>query len=153
MYRKTAALSALALVVAIAAGCDQKDNKKVVTHYSTDKCFVDTIAGKGDATVYVAPGTVEISGWAVDASNQTSPKEVRLRLTGLQGSPHTFENPSRFDRPDIVKAFNNDQLKNSGFLFRADLSSLAPGGYGIIVEIPDGNALIVCQPKKALVVK
>lgn len=153
MHKKIAALSLLALMGAITAGCDQKDDKKVVTHYSTDKCFVDTIAGKPDSTVYATAGIVEFSGWAVDSSKQASPKEIRLRLTGLQGLPHTYENPSRFDRPDIVKAFNNDQLKNSGFLFKADLSSLAPGGYGIIVEIPDGNALIVCQPKKALVIK
>ncbi|CAM3230578.1 hypothetical protein BZK31_27835 [Pseudomonas floridensis] len=151
MYKKLTALALLALGLASIAGCGDKEDAKIVNRLSTDKCFVDVIAGKPDATVYVKRGMVEFSGWAFDSQNQKAATQIRLRLTGAQGAPHTFENPVRVDRPDIVKAFNNEKLLKSGFTFKADLTGLEPGGYGIILEMPDGQSLLMCQPKKILV--
>lgn len=153
MYKTISTLSVLAVCLASLAGCNEKVENKTVTHYSSDMCSVDLIAGKTNATAYVQRGTVNFAGWAVDTSKQIAPERLRLRLTGLEGKPHVFGDPAIVDRPDIVTAFHNEKLLKSGFSFEADLSALAPGGYGIILEIPDGNSLLVCQPKKVLVIQ
>lgn len=153
MHKILTAVSALAISITAISGCDGKVENKNVTHYSTDLCSLDVIAGKPDATVYVHRETVTFVGWAIDASKRISPENLRLRLTGAAGVPYTFEGPTMADRPDVAKAYNNDKLLKTGFTFRADLSKLEPGGYGIILEIPDGQSLLVCQPKKVLVVQ
>lgn len=153
MYKILTAISALAIGLTLIAGCDGKVENKNVTHYSTDLCSLDGIAGKSEATVYVHREVVVFAGWAIDASKRISPENMRLRLTGAAGVPYTFEGPTMTDRPDVVKAYSNDKLLKTGFNFRADLSKLEPGGYGIILEIPDGQSLLVCQPKKVLVVQ
>lgn len=153
MHETLAKISVLAISLAVIAGCDSKVENKNVTHYSTDLCSLDVIGGKPDATVYVHRDSVVFAGWAIDASKRISPEKLRLRLTGAAGVPYTFDGPTMTARPDVVKAYNNDKLLKTGFNFRADLSKLEPGGYGIILEIPDGNSLLVCQPKKVLVVQ
>jgi hypothetical protein len=153
MHKILTAICALAIGSTVIAGCDGKVENKNVTHYATDLCSLDVIAGKPDATVYVHRETVVFAGWAIDASKRISPEKLRLRLTGAAGVPYTFEGPNMTDRPDVAKVYNNDKLLKTGFNFTADLSKLQPGGYGIILEIPDGNSLLVCQPKKVLVVQ
>ncbi|MBI6576832.1 hypothetical protein [Pseudomonas viridiflava] len=153
MHRKLTAFVAMAIGLASLAGCGDTQESKAANRSATDKCFVDAIGGKGDATVYVKRGTVMVSGWAVDTQKQASPTELRLRLTGAQGAPHTFEKPAQVDRPDIVKAFNNEKLLKTGFNFTVDLSGLDTGAYGIILEMPDGSSLLMCQPKKIMVVQ
>ncbi|MBA1228528.1 hypothetical protein G7013_02550 [Pseudomonas viridiflava] len=153
MSRKLTALVALAVGLTVIAGCGDKEAGKTVNRFATDKCFVDLINGKTDATVYVKRGVVGVSGWAVDTQKQTSPSELRLRLTGAKGVPRIFENPTRIDRADVVKNFNNEKLLKTGFTFNADLSDLETGAYGIILEMPDSNSLLICQPKKILIVQ
>jgi hypothetical protein len=153
MYKRFVAVSLLAIGAISLSGCNDKVENKTITHYSTDQCFVDLIAGKPDATAYVQRNTVEFLGWAIDTSTQAAPEQLRLRLTGLQGIPHTFGDSVAVDRPDIAKAYNNENLKKAGFYFKADLSSLEPGGYGIILEMPHGKSMLVCQVKKTLVIQ
>jgi hypothetical protein len=153
MYKIRAIKSFLAVCLIAVAGCDSKVENTKVTHYSTPLCSLETIAGKLDTSVYVQRNTVVFTGWAIDASKQISPQNLRLRLTGAAGVPYTFENPTMIARPDVAKAYSSDKLLKTGFNFSADVSKLPPGGYGIILEIPDGNSLLVCQPKKVLVVQ
>jgi hypothetical protein len=153
MNNKIAAISLLVMGLAVTAGCDSKVENKNITHYSTNLCSLDGIAGKSDTTVYVRRESVIFAGWAIDASKKIAPEKLRLRLTGAAGVPYTFEGPTMTDRPDVAKAYNDDKLLKTGFNFSADLSKLEPGGYGIILEIPDGNSLLVCQPKKVVVVQ
>lgn len=153
MRKQLLAFSGLLLGISTLTGCDPKVENPNITHYSTDMCSVDSIGGKPDTSIYVKREKVVFAGWAVDASTKTAPKTIRLRLTGASGIPHTFENKVTVDRPDLVKAYNNKELLKSGFSIQADLSGLEPGGYGIIIEIPNGKTLLVCQPKKTLVVQ
>ncbi|MDH0748967.1 hypothetical protein N5D61_21800 [Pseudomonas sp. GD03842] len=153
MRKKFLAFSGLVLGLATLAGCDGKVENPNITHYSTDLCSLDAVGGKPDTSIYVKREQVAFVGWAIDASTKTAPKAIRLRLTGASGIPHTFENSAVIDRPDLVKAYNNQDILKSGFYIQADLSTLEPGGYGIIVEIPNGKTLLVCQPKKFLVVQ
>lgn len=148
----SSALLTLSCIVGL-SGCDDSQKNDKVSHYSSDKCFVDSIDGKSDTSVYVNRQMVEFTGWAIDISKGSAPEQLTLRLTGMQGTPARFSAPIYIDRPDLVTAYNNPKLLRSGFVFKADLSSLPPGGYGMILEIPNGRSLLVCQVKKTLVVQ
>lgn len=159
MYKMIAALSFLAITSAAITGCNEKEGNKEnvantkTTHYSSDKCAVDSIGGKTGSTVYVAKGMVQFNGWAIDTTNQSAPKEIRLRLTGYKGTATTFKNPAIVDRPDLVKAFGNEKFLKSGFSFTADLSSLESGGYSVVTEIPGENSSLLCQSRILLVIE
>ncbi|MCJ2372838.1 hypothetical protein [Pseudomonas sp. RGM 3321] len=159
MYKTLTAICFLTLLSAIISGCDKKpDNASSspnakVTHYSFDKCNIDSIAGKTGASIYVNREVVEFNGWAFDPLKNEAPKEIRLRLTGYKGAPDTFKDPVIIDRPDLVKAFKNDKLLKSGFSFKADLSSFESGGYSVVLEIPGENSSSLCQSKVLLVIK
>jgi hypothetical protein len=149
MYKMIAALSFLAITSAAITGCNEKEGSKEnvantkTTHYSSDKCAVDSIGGK----------TVQFNGWAIDTTNQSAPKEIRLRLTGYKGTATTFKNPTIIDRPDLIKAFGNEKFLKSGFSFTADLSSLESGGYSVVTEIPGENSSLLCQSRILLVIE
>ncbi|MCH5554948.1 hypothetical protein ABNM12_12795 [Pseudomonas syringae] len=159
MYKALATISFLTILSATISGCDKKpDNlssaaNTKVTHYSFDKCNIDSIAGKTGASIYVNREVVEFNGWAFDPIKQEAPKEIRLRLTGYKGAPDTFKDPAIIDRPDLVKAFKNEKLLKSGFSFKADLSSFESGGYSVVIEIPGENSSSLCQSKVLLVIK
>ncbi|KPB50518.1 MULTISPECIES: hypothetical protein [Pseudomonas syringae group] len=159
MYKMIAALGFLAMTSATLTGCNEKEGSKETaantktTHYSSDKCAIDSIGGKTGATVYVAKGMVTFIGWAIDTAHQSAPQEIRLRLTGYKGTPVTFKDPSIIDRPDLIKVFGNEKLLKSGFSFTADLSSLESGGYSVVTEIPGENSSLLCQTKVLLVIE
>ena len=149
---KISAVGFMAMTAVLLSGCNDNVENKTVTKYGTDKCFVDFIAGKPDAIVYVKPGRVEINGWAFDDSKHVIAQDLQIHLTGAKGEPIIAKDPVRIDRLDVANAFNNKELTNSGFNFILDASSLAPGTYGITLHIPEGNALFVCQSKKFVVI-
>ncbi|OUM08370.1 hypothetical protein BW686_06805 [Pseudomonas syringae] len=159
MYKMIAAMSVLAIASATMTGCNEKEGSKEsaasikTTHYSSDKCAIDSIGGKTGATVYIAKGVVKFNGWAIDSAHQDAPKEIRLRLTGYKGVPVTFKDPDIVDRPDLIKAFGNEKFLKSGFSFTADLSSLESGGYSVVTEIPGDNSSLLCQSKVLLVIE
>ncbi|WP_104902673.1 hypothetical protein [Pseudomonas sp. LH1G9] len=159
MYKMIAAISFLALTAATMTGCNDKDGSKgnaaagKTTYYPSDKCTFDTIGGKTGASVYVPRGVVQFTGWAIDTVNQSSPKELKLRLIGYKGDPATFKEYTVVDRPDLVKAFNNQKLLKAGFSFKADLSALEPGGYSVSIEIPGESSSLLCQSKALLVIE
>ncbi|KAA8695660.1 Lipoprotein [Pseudomonas caricapapayae] len=159
MHKTLAAISFLTFLAALISGCDGKSDSASstantkVTHYSFDKCNIDSIAGTTGASIYVNREVVEFNGWAFDPLKQEAPKETRLRLTGYKGAPDTFKDPVIIDRPDIVKAFKNDKLLKSGFSFKADLSSFESGGYSVVLEVPGENSSSLCQSKVLLIIK
>ncbi|RMO83054.1 putative lipoprotein [Pseudomonas syringae pv. philadelphi] len=163
MYKMIAAFSFLAITSATMTGCNDKEGSQgnaaatKTTYYSSDKCNIDSIAGKispgTGASIYVPRGVAVFDGWAIDTVNQDAPKEIRLRLTGYKGTPVTFKNPAIIDRTDLVKTYNNEKLLKSGFSFKADLSSLEPGGYSVVIEIPGANSSLLCQAKVLLVIE
>lgn len=148
---KISAVGFMAVTAVFLSGCDKVETK-TLAKYGTDKCFVDSIAGKPDAIVYVKPGKVEISGWAFDDSKHVIAQDLQIHLTGVKGEPIIGKDPLRIDRPDVAKAYNNKELTNSGFNFNLDTLSLPPGSYGITLYIPDENVLYVCQSKKYIVI-
>ncbi|KAA8712191.1 hypothetical protein [Pseudomonas cannabina] len=159
MYKIMAALTFLAITSATLTGCNEKEGSQgnaataKTTYYSSDKCAIDSIAGKTGASVYVPRGLVEFSGWAIDTANQDAPKEIRLRLSGYKGTPTTFKDPVIVDRPDLVKVFNNEKLLKTGFALKADLSPLESGGYSVVIEIPGTTSSTLCQTKVLLVIE
>ncbi|MBX7277826.1 hypothetical protein K2E96_12290 [Pseudomonas sp. ERGC3:05] len=159
MYKIIAAISFLAITSATMTGCNDKEGSKgsaataKTTYYPSDKCTIDTIGGKTGARVYVPRSIVQFNGWAIDTVNQSSPKELKLRLNGYKGDPATFKEYTVIDRPDVAKAFNNQKLLKAGFSFNADLSSLEPGGYSVSVVIPGENSSLLCQSKSLLVIE
>ncbi|KPC32509.1 Uncharacterized protein ABJ99_4532 [Pseudomonas syringae pv. cilantro] len=159
MYKMIAALTFLAITSATLTGCNEKEGNPgnaattKTNYYSSDKCAIDSIAGKRGTSIYVPRGIAEFNGWAFDTANQDAPKEIRLRLTGYKGTPATFKNPTIIDRPDLIKAFNNEKLLKSGFSFKADLSSLESGGYSVVIEIPGANSSTLCQTRVLLVIE
>jgi len=146
-------ISFLVAAATLMAGCNDKTENTTVTKYATDKCNVESIAGKPDAIVYVNPGKVEISGWAFDESKHSVVADLEIHLAGAQGQPVIAKNPVKVSRPDVAKAFNNKDLTNAGFNFTVDTSTLAKGAYGVTIDIPKGNALYVCQTKKTVVIQ
>jgi hypothetical protein len=148
---KISAVGFMAMTAVFLSGCDKVENK-TVTKYGTDKCIVDSIAGKPDAIVYVKPGRVEIRGWAFDDSKHAIAQDLQIHLTGAKGEPIIAKDPVRIDRPDVAKAYNNKELTNSGFNFNLDTSSVAPGSYGVTLHIPKDNVQYVCQSKKFVVI-
>lgn len=159
MYKIIAAISFLAITAATMTGCNDKEGSKEnaaaakTTYYPSDKCAIDTIGGKTGARVYVPRSIVQFNGWAIDTVNQSSPKELKLRLIGYKGDPATFKEYTAIDRPDVAKAFNNQKLLKAGFSFNADLSSLEPGGYSVSIVIPGENSSRLCQSKAVLVIE
>ena len=159
MYKMIAALSFLAITSATMTGCNEKEGSKEnaaatkTTYTASDKCAVDTIAGKTGASIYVPRSVVQFNGWAIDTVNQSAPKEIKLRLNGYKGDPVAFKDHTVIDRPDVARAFNNQKFLKSGFSFNADLSSLEPGGYSISFEIPGENSSLLCQSKVLLVIE
>lgn len=150
---KVTPISLLVVAAILMAGCNDKTENTTVTKYSTDKCNLESIAGKPDAIVYVNPGKVEISGWAFDDAKHSVAEVLEIHLAGAQGQPVIAKNPTKVSRPDVAKAFNNKDLNNAGFNFTVDTSTLAKGAYGVTVDIPKGNALYVCQTNKTVVIK
>lgn len=145
--------AALLITAAVCiSGCNDKTENTTVSKYSTDKCNVESIAGKPDAIVYVKPGKIEFGGWAFDDSKHSVADDLEIHLAGAQGQPVIGKNPAKISRPDVAKAFNNKDLSNAGFNFTVDTSSLAKGAYGVTINIPKGNALYVCQTRKTVVI-
>ena len=142
----------IALLGILLSGCNNTDETNVVSKYATDKCFVDSIAGKPDTIVYIRPGKLEISGWAFDDLKHAASGELEIHMAGAQGEPIIVKDPVRISRPDVAKAFNNSALDRSGFSFTIDTSAQPPGAYGLTVDTRPGKALFVCQSKKFVVI-
>jgi hypothetical protein len=152
MMNNATTISFLVVAAALMAGCNDKTENTTITRYATDKCNVESIAGKPDAIVYVKPGKVEINGWAFDDAKHAVADDLELHISGAQGQPVVTKKPVKISRPDVAKAYNNKDLNNAGFSFTVDTSSLTKGAYGVTINIPKGNALYVCQTKKTVVI-
>jgi hypothetical protein len=152
MMNNATTIGFLVVAAALMAGCNDKTENTTITRYATDKCNVESIAGKPDAIVYVKPGKVEINGWAFDDAKHAVADDLELHISGAQGQPVVTKKPVKISRPDVAKAYNNKDLNNAGFSFTVDTSSLTKGAYGVTINIPKGNALYVCQTKKTVVI-
>jgi hypothetical protein len=152
MMNNATTIGFLVVAAALMAGCNDKTENTTITRYATDKCNVESIAGKPDAIVYVKPGKVEINGWAFDDAKHAVADDLELHISGAQGQPVVTKKPVKISRPDVAKAYNNKDLNSAGFSFTVDTSSLTKGAYGVTINIPKGNALYVCQTKKTVVI-
>jgi hypothetical protein len=152
MMNNATTIGFLVVAAALMAGCNDKTENTTITRYATDKCNVESIAGKPDAIVYVKPGKVEINGWAFDDAKHAVADDLEVHISGAQGQPVVTKKPVKISRPDVAKAYNNKDLNSAGFSFTVDTSSLTKGAYGVTINIPKGNALYVCQTKKTVVI-
>ena len=75
--------------------------------------------------------TLTISGWLYDQKNDNVFRKRSLILADDKSS-YMFELETEY-RPDIVQAFNNNKLFNSGFMVPPiDISGMHPGRYDLL---------------------
>jgi hypothetical protein len=130
-------------------GSDESETAAIIT--STNTCHLDQISGSAERVVRMAPGQMNISGWAFDISTLTTPTNVVVILKDTQGNVFNFPGSKRGARPDVAKAFKQDAIKNAGFQLVADASSLPLGIYGISVKMSEGKRTVQCEIKKNLI--
>lgn len=116
-----------------------------------DSCYVDLLNGVPRAR-WVASGfdtgragPLEITGWAVDPSTESAPKEVFVVLAGPAG---TFDvKADRTQRPDVAAAFDNENYVESGFRLKAQAADVPPGEYDVRIEMRMRSETESCDPK------
>lgn len=152
---KTTVVLASAFAFAILSGCEDASNSKPseLRKLQSTMCSLDVMSGDGGMVAYTEGGTVNFAGWAADSNTNTTPPLLNVVLTGMDGKPFVFKGAARNDRPDVVKAFNQDVFLKSGFSINADISALQKGTYSVNLQMPTADNLITCETKKTLVLK
>ena len=152
MYKKIVGSITLGMLISSLAACNSEGEPKVETT-SSNTCALDVINGERGALVRLKSGVVDFRGWAADFANSTAPATLQLVFKDNEGRSYPFESSLRYERPDVVKAYKQDAFLKSGFSVKADISSLKPGAYGVVVKMIDGNRVVVCPIKKNIIVE
>lgn len=142
------------LALSILSGCSQEQDTKEQkqSQQLSSKCALDVINGELDLTVQAKTDKIDLRGWAVDSNSNTTPEALNVVLTDSKGVAFVFKGAKRFERPDVVKAYNQDTFLYSGFRLIADVSTLTTGAYSISLQMPLDKSLVVCKTKKALLI-
>lgn len=150
---KTVAL-APALLLTLLAGCGQEQETaaKQPPRQASNQCSLGFINGVNVPVVETKTGKANFRGWAADSNSNTSPEVLNVVLTDVKGASFVFSGAQRSKRPDVVKATQQDAFLNSGFVLNADVSTLAKGTYGVSLEMPLSNSVVVCKTNKVLLV-
>jgi hypothetical protein len=130
------------------AGCGSDESEAVAVTTSTDSCHLDFINGSQERLVQVAPGRMDIRGWAFDKSTMTTPANIEVVFKDTQGNAFNFAGGKRGERLDVAKAYSRESIKNAGFLLYADASALPQGVYSIMVKMSEGKRTVQCTIKK-----
>ncbi|NMY13771.1 hypothetical protein HBO38_36305 [Pseudomonas veronii] len=156
--KKNTAVLASALVMTMLSGCDdtsiskQSKQSELRSVHST-KCSLGFINDDGSMVTYADGGSVRLVGWAADSNTNTTPPQLNIVLTGPDGKSFVFEGAARNDRPDVVKAFNQDGFLKSGFSLNLDVTALQKATYSVSLQMPTADNLITCKTNKILILK
>lgn len=131
-------------------GCGSDEAETLAVTTSTDTCHLDFINGSQERLVQLAPGRMDIRGWAFDKNTMTTPQNVEVVFKDTQGNAFNFPGGKRGERPDVAKAYNQEKVKNAGFRLVADASTLPQGIYSIMVNMSEGKRTVQCNIKKNL---
>lgn len=141
-------------VIAMAlAGCGNDNPVASLPVEKSNRCSLDVVQGSRERGIKVRPQVVELRGWALGAETAQGTSKMLVTLKSAQGQVYTFEGATRYDRPDVAKAFNNEDYKQSGFIVKADLSNLPAGAYGISIKTPEKDRVMACAVNKNIIVE
>lgn len=147
---KAAASFIVATLLSLVACSDDAAPKNHVV--STD-CWLGAINGDRADSVRSSPGPISFGGWAADSTTNTAPVGMAIKLTDSSGKSSLFSAPKRLSRADIVSVANKTGYLMSGYDFKANGASLAPGEYGISIDMYRDKTIVSCAIAKKLVVK
>jgi hypothetical protein len=145
-------ISVLALAMLAGCGQEQETTGKTISQKLSTKCSLGVINGERGLVVQTKTGKADFRGWAVDSNTNTVPELVNVVLMDIKGVSFTFEGGARGARPDVVKAYKENAFLNSGFRINADVTTLAKGTYGISLQMPVDNGIVICKTTKVLIV-
>ncbi|MQT92204.1 hypothetical protein [Pseudomonas helleri] len=153
--KKNTAVLASALVMTMLSGCDDTSISKQseLRSVHSTKCSLGFINDDGSMVTYADGGSVRLVGWAADSNTNTTPPQLNIVLTGPDGKSFVFEGAARNDRPDVVKAFNQDGFLKSGFSLNLDVTALQKATYSVSLQMPTADNLITCKTNKILILK
>lgn len=143
-----------ALILTLLAGCgqEQETTAKHAPRQASNLCALDSINGVNAPVMETKTGKADFRGWAADSNSNTTPETLNVVLADTKGVSYVFSGAQRSERPDVVKATQQDAFLKSGFVLNADVSTLAKGTYGIRLEMPLSNSVVVCKTTKVLLV-
>lgn len=103
----------------------------------------EIVAAKGKSTRYY--------GWAViDQKQGVMGGDVQLLL---KGAKNYMAAPVRFNRPDVVAFFKQDNMLGSGFTAMISVDAVDPGAYELITLIQQQERWVICPNKRKFVVR
>ncbi len=144
----------VALMASLLVGCgeEQETVAKDLPRQESIQCALDSINGVNAPVMETKTGKADFRGWAADSNSNTTPETLNVVLTDTKGVSYVFSGAQRTERPDVVKATGQNAFLKSGFMLSANVSSLAKGTYGVRLEMPYNNNIVVCKVKKVLLV-
>lgn len=147
-----ALIPALALTLLSGCGQEQETAAKHAPRQASNLCALDSINGVNAPVMETKTGKADFRGWAADSNSNTTPETLNVVLADTKGVSYVFSGAQRSERHDVVKATQQDAFLKSGFVLNADVSTLAKGTYGIRLEMPLSNSVVVCKTPKVLLV-
>ncbi len=118
---------------------------------SVTSCYFD-VAKLQLAFQQQVPLSLELSGWAFDATSGTVPSEVLIEVSS--GGKRLLVVPARrWQRPDVPVAFHNDRLASSGIAANVLLPQPAPSNYDLKVLQSASREVLECVPTRSHVEK
>ncbi|MBD9599164.1 hypothetical protein IB252_04840 [Pseudomonas sp. PDM10] len=149
--RTKAATSFIVATLLSLVACSDDAGPK--SHVVSTDCWLDAINGDRADSVRSSPGTISFGGWAADSTTNTVPVDMAIKLIDSSGKSSLFSASKRLSRPDVVSVTNKTGYLMSGYDFKANGASLAPGEYGISIEMYRDKSNVSCAISKKLVVK
>jgi hypothetical protein len=94
----------------------------------------------------------EMEGWAVSDTTKTVPDTVVIELVATKGGAKYYATASRKgrERADVAKFFKDSAFNKSGYTVNADIKSVPPGEYEIIVIQLVNGAPVRAYPGKKI---
>lgn len=155
--RKANVVAAVSLtILALLSGCDQNERKiqgGVTDEKDGSMCALDTINGTAavPVTKIKQPGTLLVTGWAVDSQNRTAPSDVSLELISEDSKEKITAVANRgAKRPDVAKVYNESAFEGGGFAGRVNIDKAKPGRYSIRIVQKSGTTSLTCDLKRAI---
>lgn len=102
---------------------------------STGAAFVDGVNGQkvSDTLTLDSGKGMDLSGWALDDANQTSPSAVYVELAGM------YYKLASVSRPDVAQHFENEEYTNSGVRGFVSTYGLEPNTYSVELVVVSGD--------------
>ena len=117
-----------------------------------DACRLDSVNDQTAKDVAISDkAKVKLAGWAGNVPAGTSPKQIFVELEGP--SKAYVRAAQGIKRPDVADHFKKPGLADSGWIAYADLSEMAAGAYKVRIIQVEGQAGLVCESNKSIVIQ